>query len=98
MAERIVGIAAIDYVLGLAVAFEMLLVNVIRDHPGRIVGFIADGPGAGRRAPVVAAEPDRKSVKDRGMRADDRVRLFRPEPFRMAWLGVRGVREFGLAN
>ena len=86
MAERIVGIAALDHVLGLAVALEMLLVDVIGHHPGRIVGLVADGPDSRRRLPVKAAESDRKGVDDGRMRTDDRVRLiFAACPFE--WRG-----------
>src|SRR6185437_10497535 len=90
---RIVGIAALDHMLGLAVALEMLLVDVVGHHPGRIVGLVADGPGAGRRSPIVAAESNWKSIYDRRMGTAARVRFCFWVRFGMTRLGIGGMRK-----
>src|SRR5271166_2523320 len=61
-AKGIVGIVASDDVLGLAVTLEMLLVNVLRHHPGRIASLAADGEGSHRRLPIETSETDRERV------------------------------------
>ena len=60
VAERIVGIVAGDDVLGFAVTLEMLLVNVLRHHPGWIAGLAADRETSHRSLPIEAPEADRK--------------------------------------
>ncbi len=65
MAQRIVGVVTGDNMLGFAVTLEMLLVDVLGHHPGRIAGFSADRKISDRRFPIETSQPDRERVHHR---------------------------------
>src|SRR6516162_616893 len=62
MAERIVRSAAGDHMIGLTIAFEMLLVDIIGHDPSGIPGLCYYRPRTDRGLPVETAEPNRKRV------------------------------------
>ena len=63
MAERIVGVTAFDYVVGLAVAFQVLLIDILGHNPGGILGFGDDRPVSYGSLPIEAAESYRKALE-----------------------------------
>src|SRR6185437_9775788 len=82
--------------LGFAVAFEMLLVDVVRYNPGWVVSLVADSPGSGGSSPVIAAESYREGKDDIRMHAVSR--RFRFAALYVMRLGVSCMRESALAN
>ena len=72
--QRIVGIVAGDDVLGFAVTLEMLLVDVIGHHPGRIARLAADRENSLRGFPIETSEANRERVDHR--RRDSSRMLF----------------------
>src|ERR1019366_4775212 len=79
MAERIVGIVAVDNMIGFTVTLEMFLVDVVGYHPGRIAGLAADRKISDRRFPIETSQPDRKRVHHRWPDSARRVLLARDE-------------------
>ena len=74
MTKRIIWFAARNHMISFAVAFEMLLIDIIGDDPGRVPRFCHHGPYPDRSLPVETAEADWEGIYYCGAPAAEPVR------------------------
>src|SRR5690348_2992129 len=96
MTERIVGFAAGNHMVSFAVAFEMLLIDIIGDYPARVLSFCHHSPYSDWGLPVETAEADRKGIYYCGGPPDEQACLQFPSVTNWRGWGIKIIEpHFG---